>query len=115
MKRTVELSDTCLEAIEYIQASLTKGYFESTIPLLMDLVQGFYQMDLSWRNIGDRLIPSDIEEVSDRVCQAFDLVVTSYENNRKDTALQHLNRHLLPTYTEWKARIEKVYSPYLVS
>ena len=45
MKRTIELSETCLEGLEHIKEKLNEGQFEETIPLMNDSVVAFSQME----------------------------------------------------------------------
>jgi hypothetical protein len=47
MKRTVELSDSCLGVLEHIKVRLNEGAFEDTVQLMDDFVNGCYQIEKS--------------------------------------------------------------------
>jgi hypothetical protein len=44
VKRTIELSDTCLDGLEHIKGRLNEGRFEETFQMMSDVVSAFSQL-----------------------------------------------------------------------
>ncbi len=79
MKRTIELSETCLEGLEHIKGELNEGRFEETIQLMNDVVTAFSQMENSIKSIFPTLLSNHIESLTHSLRNAFEHMVTAYE------------------------------------
>lgn len=115
MKRTVELSDTCLEGLEHIKGSLNEGRFEDTIQLMNDVLLAFSQMESSIQSILPELPSNHIESMTNILRNTFDHAVTAYEKGQGGKVLEIFQFTLLPTYKKWKDEVDKTFHPYLVS
>lgn len=107
MKKTVELAESCVETLEYIKSKLNQGSFEETVPLMNDLVIGFYQIEVSMQRYFDQLSVKRIEEKSNQLRSAMEHTVTAYEQRLSGKALEVIQFNLLPSCKRWKEEIEK--------
>jgi hypothetical protein len=115
MKRTVELSESCLVAIDHIKARLNEGAFEDTIRLMDDLVNGFYQIERSLQGFISKLPLNQIEGLTNRVRSAMEHTISAYEQGDGGKVLEIIQFNLLPSLKSWKAELDQVLSPYLIS
>jgi hypothetical protein len=115
MKRTVELSESCLGAIDHIKARLNEGAFEDTIRLMDDLVNGFYQIERSLQGFISKLPSNQIEGLTNRVRSAMEHTISAYEQGDRGKVLEIIQFNLLPSFKIWKAELDQVLSPYLIS
>jgi len=115
IRRTIELSETCLEGLEHIKGKLKEGQFTETIPLMNDSVIAFSQMEKSLQLIFSTLDSNYLESLTHSLQTAFDHTVTVYELGQLGKALEIFQFTLLPSFKKWKNEIEVVFHPYLVS
>lgn len=115
MKLMLELSDTCLEGMAYIESKLDQGYMEDTVPMLHDLVGAFYQMEQSIEPIARDLATEQLEGKADEVREALNNVVTFYEKEEGGKAFDVLKQQLIPSYQVWKEELTRSFAPYVVS
>jgi hypothetical protein len=115
MKRTVELSDSCLGALEHIKVRLNEGAFEDTVRLMDDFVNGFYQIEKSMQGFISELSSNQLEETTNQLRSAMEHVVSAYEQGNSGKALEIILLNMLPSCKKWKVEIEKSLHPYVLS
>ncbi|MBP1931459.1 hypothetical protein [Ammoniphilus resinae] len=115
MKRTIELSVTCLEGLEHIKVKLNEGRFEETIQLMNDVVTAFSKMESSIQPIFHTLPSNEIQPLTHSLINAFENAVTAYEQGQAGKVKEIFQFTLLPAYKKWKVEVEKVFHPYLIS
>ncbi|WP_424766657.1 hypothetical protein [Paenibacillus sp. sgz302251] len=115
MKRTIELSEGCLEALEHITVRLNEGAFEETIRLMDDLVNGFYQIEKSLQGFISKLSGHQLEETMNQLRNAIEHVVSSYEQGNRGKALEGIQLNLLPSFKGLNAELEVTFRPYILS
>lgn len=115
IRRTLELSGTVLEGLEHIKYKLDEGDFESTITLFHDVVEAFYQMEKSIPPLMNQLPQNQLSDLTAYARESFENVVSLYENHMGIKALEMIRFSLIPAYQKWKAELERVFTPYVVS
>jgi len=115
IKRTIQLSETCLEGLEYTKEKLNEGQFEQTIPLMNDSVIAFLQMEKSLQPIFPTFNSNHNESLTHSLQDAFDHAVTAYELGQRGKVLEVFQFTLLPNYKKWKDEIEKAFHTFVVS
>jgi hypothetical protein len=115
MKRTLELSETMGEALEYIKAQVNEGQVESTIQLANDTMAAFASIVQSIRGFLDELPPNQIEAHTDMLVKGFDVLTTAYEQRQNGKALEVLQFNVLPAYKKWNSELVQYLQPYVVS
>jgi hypothetical protein len=115
MKRTLELSESCQEALEHIKARLNEGNFEETMRLMDDLVNGFYQIEKSVQAFSSSLPSNQMENTTNQVRKAMEHVVSAYEQGERGKVLEIIQFNLLPNYKKWKTELETTLHPFVLS
>lgn len=115
MKRTVELSESCLEALEYIRVRMNEGVFEETVRLMDDFVNGFYQIEKSIQVFISELPTNQLEATTNQLRSAMERVITAYEQGDIGKAVETMQFNLLPSCKKWKLEIETSLRPYVLS
>jgi hypothetical protein len=115
VKRTIELSESCVEALEHIKLRINEGAFEETIRLMDDLMNAIHQIEVSMYGYLDKLPKNDIEERTIQLRNAMELVVSAYEQRESVKASEFIQLNLYPCFNSWKAEIERVLHPYVLS
>ncbi|ATY86019.1 hypothetical protein CVV65_14685 [Kyrpidia spormannii] len=114
-QRLLELSDTCLEALEHIQKGLNEGNVESTAYLFADVVEAVHSMDEALKPFLPRLTYADrLESYMLAIWNTIESMVDFYEHRNDLGLVFHLEDKLLPDYKLWKDQIDKVLQPYTV-
>jgi hypothetical protein len=107
MKKTLELSESCLEALQHIIVRLNEGAFEDTIGLMDDFINGFYQMDTSIQGFIAELPSNQMEKTTNQLRSDIKQTVTSYEQGESNKIIECVQSSLLPSYKAWKAELEQ--------
>jgi hypothetical protein len=115
MKRTIELSESCVESLENMKLRINEGAFEETIQSMDDLVNAVYQIELSIQGFVDKLPLNGIEERTTQLRKAMEHVVSAYEQGEAGQALESIQFNLLPCCKGWKTEIEKALQPHVLS
>lgn len=114
MKRILELTETMEEGLTHIRNQVNEGYFESSAPLVRDVVTAFASIERSLLSSSENL-PQDVEVAFQNLRNGFDVLTESYEQGSRKKALEILHFNVLPVSKKWKAALEKSFEPYLVS
>lgn len=115
MKRTVELSESCVEVLEHIKLRINEGAFEETFRLMDDLVNSVYQIEVSMQGYLDQLPENRIIERTSQLRNALEHTVSAYEHGQSGKTFEIIQFNLLPSCKSWKAEIEKALYPYVLS
>lgn len=115
MNRTLQLSETCLEALEYIQSKLNDGLMDETIPLMDDLVSGFYQIEKSIEVFSPVLPDNQLDRRITPLRNSTELVVSAYEQEDRGKAQERIQFNMLPGLKAMKAELETVLHPFVLS
>jgi len=115
MKRTLELTDTCLEALEHIKQTLNEGQLDETFSLMNDSIAAFSQIETSLQSIYSTLYSNRIESLTHSLQSAFDHAVTACEMGQRGKVLEIFQFTLLPNYKKWQTELERVFHHYVVS
>lgn len=115
IKRILELTDTCLEGLEYIELKLSEGKYSKSIPLLEDILNGFNEIQKAMEPILLELPENLIELLTDYLTDMFEFLIFTYEKDEMNKALEILNFKLLPGYKRWQEELEKTLKPYIAS
>lgn len=114
IRRVLDLSDTCLEALEHFKMKVAAGQYEQNIELFNDIVGAFYQMEKSIKPMLKEE-SSALSNLTTDLRQAIDQVVGMYEQSRFDQMAETVDNQLLPSFTNWKQTLEEWLQPYRVS
>lgn len=117
MRRTIDLSDTCLEGLEHIRKQLNEGYIEDTIPLMVDVITAFSQIEdfIQPILVKSSLSSNHIESLTSSLRNALDHAVTAYNQELNGKVVEIFQFTLLPAFRKWKSEVERVFQPYLLS
>ncbi|MBO8138801.1 MAG: hypothetical protein H0Z40_11900 [Desulfotomaculum sp.] len=115
MKRAVELSETVLEAMRQINTKLNEGSYQQAIPLLEDVMKACLSIDSAVQPIMPNLEPNELESLSEKLRNGFDLVVTAFEQGVPAKAQEIMQFNLMPSYKKWHAEINRVLKPHILS
>ncbi|TVY09338.1 hypothetical protein [Paenibacillus cremeus] len=115
MKKNLELAGSCEEALDHIKVRLSEGFFEETIGLMNDFINGVCKIEMSMSDFLPQLSLIEIEVKMMQLRTAMEKVVSAYEQGEGGKALEAIQFDLLPCHTSWRAEIEKTLNPYVLS
>jgi hypothetical protein len=115
IRHLLDLSDSCVEGIEYIQTRLDTGDFDPTVSVCFEVVDAIYTMDHSYQTVLLSLGSSDMETVTYSLWNSLELVVSAYEQRNHVKAYHAVADYLLPHYKAWKLEMENGLQSYLLS
>lgn len=114
MRGIRELSDTCLEGIQYMLVKFDEGCFEQTVYLLLDVVEAVVAMEQALQPLENRLSSGHLLLLISDLRDVLASVVDAYE--RKDWQLTSslVEHQLLPRYDAWKKALDRCLNAYLL-
>lgn len=115
IRRVLELSDTVLEGLRYVQARLDKGDFIQTFEMLNDVVSGINSMVGALQPMMEDELADSLVPLTDELNRALDTLVTAYEQNQGLEAMSILRINLTPAYLEWQAELNRQLHPLILS
>jgi hypothetical protein len=115
MKRTIELSESCVESLEHIKLRINEGAFEETIQSMDDLVNAVYQIEVSMQGYLREIPANRIEERTNQLRNSLEHVVSAYGQRESAKALEIIQFNVLPSCKGWKTEIEKALQSYVLS
>jgi hypothetical protein len=107
ISRLLDLAGTCQEGLEYTKAALSQGKADSSVSVLVDALEAFSMMEANLQPLLPGLPGNRISELTDKLRQAFDLVVTVHEEGRAGKAQEYMQFVLIPGYQLWREELEK--------
>lgn len=115
MKNSIELSETVLEGLQYIQKLLNEGKNEQSVFMFEEVLQAHETItrtiDPVVKELKNEGIPSKQAEFSN----ATNLVVTAYEEKNYAKVQEILQFNLVPQFKKLKEELEKAFNPFIVS
>ncbi|WP_019635622.1 hypothetical protein [Paenibacillus fonticola] len=115
MRRTVELSETCIEGLQYVSIRLDEGMMEETLYLLEDIVYGFCQIVNSTQLLDSCIIDDHFSVITNSIEKSLDDIVSAYESNNLYLASNEINHRLLPFFQSWNNELAYVFKNYILS
>ncbi|SEC34333.1 hypothetical protein [Paenibacillus sp. GP183] len=115
IQRTMSLTSSSLECIQYMVYQLEAGNLQQTIQHLHDLVNAFSHMERSLLLYLVELPPNEIESLTDDLRDAIDSLVAAYEKQDAGKAFHCIQELLLPAYLSWKHELERSMLRYTLS
>ena len=114
IKRTVELAETGLEALQHINSKIDAGQLEQTVNLMSDLTDAFYSIEKAIQPLMPELLPNELEVLAAELKNAFDDIISAYECKEINRAAEVMQFRLTPCYKKWQAEIDRVFMPYII-
>lgn len=115
MRKVLDLSETCQEAVEHIKSRLNEGELNETSSLMGDVVEGFYYMERALPGMLNVLPDNNIQFKMQRMQQSIVLMVTAYEVEKPGQVREKLQFNLQPALRSLRNELEAVLRPYTVS
>jgi len=115
IRKTLQLSETILEGLAYIQANLDLGEFEKTKTMFTDVIEGIYQIQQSISAFLSELPANEIAALNGRLKNSLDGVVTAYEQKEAAQLKEKMEEELLPVFQKWQEELSRCLRPYLLN
>ncbi len=115
IRKTLDLLETMEEGLTYIKEKLKELNIEVTMPILADTINAFSTIEESANSFLKDATSGDMAENTDKLRKAFNFIVEEYENDRGQKALEIMQLTLEPAFKSWKAELERVLRPYIIS
>lgn len=115
IRRTLELADTSLEALEQTKIYLSSGRFGEGQILLYDAFGGYYQVEKSLSLLEDKLALKADEIPAQALRGAMEAVVAALEQGEEAKVLELMQFYLIPTYKQWRDGLSQCLRPLISS
>lgn len=115
IRRTLQLSETILEGLTYIQANLDLGEFEKTKTMFTDVIEGIYQIQQSISAFLSELPANEIAALNGKLKNSLDGVVSAYEQKKAAQLKEKMEEELLPVFEQWQEELRRCLRPYLLN
>lgn len=115
MRRTVELSETCIEGLQYISIRLDEDLTGDTLYLLEDVVCSFCQIVSSIQLLDPYIMSSHLAVITNSIEKSLHDIMSAYESNSINFAANELNERLLPLFQSWNNELAYSFQKYILS
>lgn len=115
IERILELLETIATGIVHIQKQLSEIRYEEAFSLLQDTVLGIVSIEDALVPIMPKFRGNNIENLADILRNNLSKAVSSYEQAQEINLEKQLEKDILPAFKEWKAEVERMLKPYVVS
>lgn len=115
IRKTLQLSETILEGLTYIQANLDLGEFEKTKTMFTDVIEGIYQIQQSISAFLSELPANEIAALNGKLKNSLDGVVSAYEQKKAAQLKEKMEDDLLPVFEQWQEELKRCLRPYLLN
>lgn len=115
IRKTLQLSETILEGLTYIQANLDLGEFEKTKTMFTDVIEGIYQIQQSISAFLSELPANEIAALNGKLKNSLDGVVSAYEQKKAAQLKEKMEEELLPVFEQWQEELKRCLRPYLLN
>lgn len=115
MRRTLELTETCVEGLRYINDQLCLGVMEKTVYLLEDTVHGYCQIVEALTLLNPFLPDQHIHIIKNQIELLFNQLISSYEQRDINSASYQLNQFVLPSFLRWRDELAASFQAYILS
>jgi hypothetical protein len=115
LKRSIELLETVHEGLLHILKKLNEGHFEDTIYLFEDAVEAFSVIERSLNVIPKDILNEDVTELTMKVKNVIELVVSAYELKDHAKVKEILQFSLIPRCKKWNETLADISARIIVS
>ncbi len=115
IRQVFELSETCLEALTYIQNELQHGYLSYTVNQLEDTILAFHAMGRSLEPMLSMFDSERLEYLNLLMWESIDVIVSAYERDYVSRAFYLVTTQIIPKFQAWKAEVENELYLYILS
>lgn len=115
IRRTLQLSETILEGLAYIQAGLKAGEFEKTKTMFAEVIEGIYKIQQSLSAFLSELPANEIAALNGKLKNSLDGVVSAYEQKKAAQLKGKMEEELLPVFEQWQEELKRCLRPYLLN
>lgn len=112
VRMLLELSGTCLSAIEYIDGHLASADGGGAKTMLANFAAAVNQVEKTLAEFAAEGIPSLDDEAVAGFKENVAAIVRACEKNDCDEALRILRSGLLPAYREWRSDLTAIFNPW---
>src|SRR5690349_7118852 len=106
MKKSLELSETILEGLQYIQKLLSEGKTEQSVFMFEDALEAYTAISATIDPVVNELNNESIPAQQAPFSQAADLAVTAYEEKNYAKVQEMLQFTLVPRFKKLKEELE---------
>jgi hypothetical protein len=115
LKKSTELLETVQEGLLYTLKRLNEGHFEDTIYLFEDAVEAFSVIERSLNVIPKDILNEDVTELTAKVKNAIELIVSAYELKDDAKVKEILQFSLIPRCKKWNEALADTSARFFVS
>ncbi|MHA6250889.1 hypothetical protein [Oceanobacillus sp. CAU 1775] len=115
MKQASALLETVEEGLVHAKQLLNEGKYEQATILFSDIVLGFSTIESSLTRLAEEVITVQIEEQSNKVRKALDLVVTEFEDEKYGPVQEIMQFNLIPQFKKWKGLLDEIFGGYILN
>jgi len=114
IQRTIEVGETGVKGLQHINVQMKNGDFESAVQLFNDVVQGIYEISVSFTLLENEMDLSSIREHTVSLFEEIEQVVAFFEKKDYGRVQSELESRLLPDYLVWHEEWLSVLRPYIL-
>ena len=115
VKHIFPLLRTMEKGINHVQKQLSELRYEEALTVLEDTMHGIMCIEKVIQNMQEMLPDSQIDVLTTKIKDCMRKVVDNYENKTESNLEEHIEKEMLPIFSDWKAEIEKSLSIFSVS
>ena len=115
IRKKLQIYETILEGLTYIQANLDLGEFEKTKTMFTDVIEGIYQIQQSLSAFLSELPANEIAALNGKLKNSLDGVVSAYEQKKAAQLKEKMEDDLLPVFEQWQEELKRCLRPYLLN
>ncbi|WP_066290399.1 hypothetical protein [Bacillus sp. FJAT-29937] len=115
MKKSLELSETILEGLRYIQKLLSEGKSEQSVFMFEEVLQAYATIERNIEPVVNELNNESISAKQAEFSHTANLVVTAYEEKNYAKVKEIIQFTLVPRYKRLKEELELAFNPFIVS
>lgn len=115
MKKSLELSETTLEGLFYIQTLFDNGKREDTGYLFDDVLLACTTIERTISQIIHELDKEYILNILIEIIELIEIVFVTFGAKDYDKVQKFLNSTLIPSFSKLKEELESAFRPYVIS
>ena len=127
MRLTLHLTDTVLEALEYLDARILEWerndssksntcsiYNSIPIYLLSDIIEAYFAMNLAYGQFARKMEANRIEELSEDVLKELVVLFEAVKAENGRAIGQLIGIKLLPAFRSYRQEMAECFNPYIL-
>lgn len=115
IKHIFPLLHTMEKGINHVQKQLLELRYEEALTVIEDTMHGIACVEKVILNMQEVLPENQIDIFTAKIKHCMSKVVDNYENNMESNLEKQIVNEMIPTFSDWKAEIEKSLSIFNVS